>query len=105
MILPARLLTKLESSEAEESWRSLIDRNPDCYDYYRKLFALKGLSIGMISDAPVLKPAHWYEDEASDEKREDTLKLLDELASQYPKAAAPRRIALVISLGEAMKTV
>lgn len=43
----ARLLSKLDSkSSAEEGWRSLIQRNPDCYDYYRELFKIKGFSLG-----------------------------------------------------------
>ena len=42
----ARLLTKLGSNEAKSAWRTLIDHNSDCYDYYRGYLANLGLSLG-----------------------------------------------------------
>ncbi|KAG6876686.1 hypothetical protein C0993_001234 [Termitomyces sp. T159_Od127] len=46
----ARLLSKLESNEAEHAWRALIEHNPDCYDYYRGYLSNQGLSLGILTD-------------------------------------------------------
>ena len=43
---PARLLTKLKSNEAQSAWRTLIEHNSDCYDYYYGYLANLGLSLG-----------------------------------------------------------
>ncbi|KAI5121997.1 hypothetical protein M0805_001830 [Coniferiporia weirii] len=84
----ARLLSKLENSgEAEEAWRSLIQKNTECYDYYQELFKIKGILLDAVSD----------------ENRDLVLKVLDELSEHHPRAVAPKRIALTISSGDDFK--
>jgi len=44
----ARLLSKQNSPEANEAWRTLISHNPDSSDFYRGYLANEGLSAGMV---------------------------------------------------------
>lgn len=73
----ARLLSKLESDEAEHAWRVLIDHNPDSTDYYEGYIASQKI---ILHDA--------------------VLALLKDISSQIPKANAPRRLALVYASGD-----
>ncbi|KAF8999086.1 NMDA receptor-regulated protein 1-domain-containing protein [Cyathus striatus] len=41
----ARILTKLSSEEAPTAWRTLLDHNADCYDYYSGYLSSKHLSL------------------------------------------------------------
>ncbi len=75
--LPARLLSKLKSEEAEHAWRVLIDHNPDCTDYYNGYLASQNISS----------------DDAA-------LHVLTEISSQIPRANAPRRLALAYASGD-----
>ncbi|KAF8223436.1 N-terminal acetyltransferase A, auxiliary subunit [Tricholoma matsutake] len=75
----ARLLSKLESEEAEQAWRSLIEHNPDCVDYYRGYLSHRGVAIDTTS--------------------KNALSILREISSQLPRASAPRRLALTVASG------
>ncbi|KAG8813414.1 hypothetical protein FRC17_001586 [Serendipita sp. 399] len=80
-----RLLQKLERSEdANEKYKVLIARNPDCYDFYRAYFEHNGYSLGDTSSASIDK----------------LTSQLEEFSSQYPHALAPRRILLTITSGD-----
>ncbi|KAH8116094.1 NMDA receptor-regulated protein 1a [Phellopilus nigrolimitatus] len=84
----ARLLSKLDNTiEAEEAWRQLIERNSECYDYYRELLKLKGISLDAVTD----------------ENRDTILETLQELSDLHTRATAPRRIALAVSTGANFK--
>ncbi|KDQ22405.1 hypothetical protein PLEOSDRAFT_1109515 [Pleurotus ostreatus PC15] len=80
----ARLLSKLRDTDASNAWRALIDHNSDCYEYYRGYLAGKDVDL----------------DNPSDESRAQALAILQEFASQLPKAATPRRMALSFATGE-----
>ncbi|KZT00643.1 NMDA receptor-regulated protein 1a [Laetiporus sulphureus 93-53] len=80
----ARLLSKLGDSEAEHTWRALIEQNPDCHDYYRGFLLNRGIDFDAISD----------------ENREAALQCLEDFSTQLPRAAAPRRLALSIAVGD-----
>ncbi|EJD05554.1 NMDA receptor-regulated protein 1a [Fomitiporia mediterranea MF3/22] len=83
----ARLLTKLKNiSEAEETWRSLIEKNPDCYDYYREFFSNKGISLENVTD----------------ENWSAILQTLKELSDQY-RATTPLRLGLAVATGNEFK--
>ena len=44
----ARLLTKLGNvEEAELAWKSLIQQNSDCRDYYKGYLSVKGVDLGL----------------------------------------------------------
>lgn len=83
----ARLLTRLESPEAEEAWKALLERNPDCFTHYRDYFRSKGIELDTISD----------------ENRIAVLKLLDELAEIHTRSTTPRRLALTAAIGDDFK--
>ncbi|KAJ7637139.1 NMDA receptor-regulated protein 1-domain-containing protein [Roridomyces roridus] len=83
MEIRARLLAKLGSDEAEHAWRVLVEHNPDCYQYYEGYISNLGLSLD-VSDASAPK----------------TLTILEEFATQLPKATAPRRLALTLASGD-----
>ncbi|KAJ7512093.1 NMDA receptor-regulated protein 1-domain-containing protein [Mycena galericulata] len=86
MEIRARLLSKLGSDEAEHAWRVLVEHNPDCYEYYRGYVSNLGLTL-----------------DAGDENASKALSVLDEFATQMPRASAPRRLALTIASGEQFK--
>lgn len=79
----ARLLSKLRDADASNAWRALIDHNSDCYEYYRGYLASKDVDL----------------DNPSDDSRAQALAILQEFASQLPKAATPRRMALSFATG------
>ncbi|KAF5352217.1 hypothetical protein D9758_009235 [Tetrapyrgos nigripes] len=78
----ARLLSKLELSEAEHAWRVLIDHNSENHEYYKGYLSCKGLSL--------------------DEK---SLEALKDLSSQLPKASVPRRLALTLASEDDFKNL
>ncbi|KAH6909609.1 NMDA receptor-regulated protein 1a [Coprinopsis sp. MPI-PUGE-AT-0042] len=74
----ARLLTKSKPDSAKDAWISLLDRNSECYDYYRGYFAFLGIAL----DSP------------------EALPVLHEIAESQPKAVAPKRLALSVATGD-----
>jgi tetratricopeptide (TPR) repeat protein len=80
----ARLLTTSSSSNAQQAWQDLIERNPNCVDYYHGLLRCQGLDFNDITD----------------ENRSQALSILKECADQQPKASTPRRLALTLAAGE-----
>uniref|UniRef100_A0A8R1HTR1 Uncharacterized protein n=2 Tax=Caenorhabditis japonica TaxID=281687 RepID=A0A8R1HTR1_CAEJA len=77
-----KLLMDLEQpKQAEHVWRALLDRNPECLEYYSML-----LTCMAINDSPKAQ-----------------LAMLDELAEKHKKAAAPRRLALYLVEGEELR--
>ena len=44
--LPARILSKQKSPEAEEAWQALIEHNSDSYEYYRGYLKYLGIDDG-----------------------------------------------------------
>ncbi|KAL5521607.1 hypothetical protein ACEPAF_2355 [Sanghuangporus sanghuang] len=85
----ARLLSKLNSPEAEDAWRALIEKNSDCYGYYRGFFSNKGISLDL--------------DNVTDENRDAILHSLQQFSEQHSRAASPRRIALTVAIGDDFK--
>ncbi|KAL5514354.1 hypothetical protein ACEPAG_2442 [Sanghuangporus baumii] len=83
----ARLLSKLKSPEAEDAWRDLIEKNSDCYGYYRGFFNNKSISL----------------DNVTDENRDAILQALQQFSEQHSRAGSPRRIALTVSIGDDFK--
>ncbi|KAG2003328.1 NMDA receptor-regulated protein 1a [Coprinopsis cinerea AmutBmut pab1-1] len=76
----ARLLTELKSDEAKDAWTHLLERNPECYDYYRGYLNYLGLSL--------------------DGNSQETLDRLEQFIEQFPRATAPKRLALSVSTGD-----
>jgi pentatricopeptide repeat protein len=98
----ARCLQKLgRTEEAEQVWKTLIDRNPECYDYYRGLLSNHGISLG--GDGLVLRliTANRFAplDEITDENRDQALRIFREISDHLPQAVAPVRLSLTISSG------
>ncbi|KAJ7487779.1 NMDA receptor-regulated protein 1-domain-containing protein [Mycena latifolia] len=83
MEIRARLLSKLQSDEAEHAWRVLVEHNPDCYEYYRGYLSNLGLTL-----------------DATDARAPKALSILEEFSTQLPRATAPRRLALTIASGD-----
>ncbi|CAB3402235.1 unnamed protein product [Caenorhabditis bovis] len=78
----AQLLMDLDQPrQAENVWRQLIDRNPDCLEYYTKLVECTGVQ----------------DDEAA------RLELFDDIAEKHKRALAPRRLALYIVEGKQLR--
>ncbi|KAJ7755344.1 NMDA receptor-regulated protein 1-domain-containing protein [Mycena maculata] len=86
MEIRARLLSKVGSDEAEHAWRVLVEHNPDCYEYYRGYLS----NLGLVLDA-------------TDPSASKALAVLEEFATQIPRATAPRRLALTIASGDHFK--
>ncbi|KAI0064906.1 N-terminal acetyltransferase A auxiliary subunit [Artomyces pyxidatus] len=81
----ARILSKQgPTEETEQSWRALIQHNPDCPDYYKGLLASKGIDLDNITDS----------------NRAEALQILRDLSTQLPRADTPRRLALDVSIGD-----
>ncbi|PPQ74960.1 hypothetical protein CVT24_010284 [Panaeolus cyanescens] len=74
----ARLLTKLASPEAGDSWKALIDHNPDNLESYRGYLADQGVSLDDPTSALEAIPH------------------LKAFAKTYPKASVPVRLQLTI---------
>ncbi|KAG8856490.1 hypothetical protein FRB91_000771 [Serendipita sp. 411] len=85
-----RLLQKLgRTEEANEKYKTLIARNPDCYDFYRAYFGHNGLSL----------------DDSSPESINTLTSELELFANQFPHALVPRRLPLTITSGELFQTL
>ncbi|TCD68847.1 hypothetical protein EIP91_009561 [Steccherinum ochraceum] len=86
----ARLLTKLgEHDEAEQTWHALIEQNPDSYEYFRGYFSNRSIDLDNITKETRLK----------------AVESLREFSSQLPRAAAPRRLALDVAVGDEFKAL
>ncbi|CDO77958.1 hypothetical protein BN946_scf184971.g8 [Trametes cinnabarina] len=83
----ARFLSKLSSPEAQQAWQGLIEQNPDSYDYYKGFLSNCGVDLDAITD----------------ETRPQALQILENFAQQFPRAGAPRRIALTVAVGDEFK--
>lgn len=80
----ANLLMDLEQpKQAEHVWRALIERNPECLEYYKMLQICMG-----VTDS---------------ESTKAQLAMYDSLAEKYTRAAAPRRLALYLVEGEELR--
>lgn len=78
----ANLLMDLEQpKQAEHVWKSLLNRNPECLEYYDMLQTCMGIK----------------------ENTKHQLGMLDDLAEKHTKAAAPRRLALYLVEGEELR--
>jgi N-alpha-acetyltransferase 15/16, NatA auxiliary subunit len=93
---PARLLSKLESEEAEQAWRALIEHNPDCLDYYRAYLSHRGTAIGLFRNTLRIILTNLVADTTS----VNALSILREISAQLPRASAPRRLALTVAGGD-----
>ncbi|KAF8508577.1 NMDA receptor-regulated protein 1-domain-containing protein [Hysterangium stoloniferum] len=81
----ARLLTKLSRKEdAAHAWRTLIDQNPECHDYYRGFLVTQRVDLNALTD----------------ETRVTALLFFKEIIAQLPKAMAAQRLALKIAKGD-----
>lgn len=45
---PARLMSKLESEEADASWQMLIEHNSDSHDYYNAYLSYRKADMRMF---------------------------------------------------------
>jgi N-alpha-acetyltransferase 15/16, NatA auxiliary subunit len=105
VLVIARLLSQLQSEEAEHTWRALIEQNPECYDYYRGFMSNQGINLGIYQ----LKPSFLLlilivlPDSVTDDKTSQALAILHDFSSQIPRAAAPRRLSLNIATGDQFK--
>ncbi|KIL63536.1 hypothetical protein M378DRAFT_164431 [Amanita muscaria Koide BX008] len=72
----ARILQRLENDEAKNAWHNLIERNPDCYAYYRGYLSCQ-----------------------IDHDQSAALQMLQPFLSQISNARAPWRLALDIAVG------
>ncbi|KAF8550148.1 N-terminal acetyltransferase A, auxiliary subunit [Imleria badia] len=72
---------------AEQSWRELIDQNPDSQSYYKGFLANAGVDL----------------DSLTDESRTKALGILDDFSSRHPKANTHQRLALTIAEGDKFK--
>ncbi|KAI6134782.1 NMDA receptor-regulated protein 1-domain-containing protein [Pisolithus croceorrhizus] len=89
----ARILSKLKNTNkgspqaaewntrAESEWRALLDLNPECSDYYRAVLANQGIDL----------------DDLDEESRTKALELLSDFSVHFPKAYAPRQLALTVA--------
>ncbi|KAM6492442.1 NMDA receptor-regulated protein 1 domain containing protein [Amanita muscaria] len=73
----ARILQRLENDEAKNAWHNLIERNPDCYAYYRGYLSCQ-----------------------IDHDQSAALQMLQPFLSQISNARAPWRLALDIAVGK-----
>ncbi|KAF8726593.1 hypothetical protein AX14_007666 [Amanita brunnescens Koide BX004] len=79
----ARLLQSLQSEEAKDAWRALIEQNSENYAYYKGYLSSQGLSL--------------------DQPSSESLQLLRQMSSEVPRARAPLRLALNIAAGDEFK--
>ncbi|KAF5351177.1 hypothetical protein D9756_008406 [Leucocoprinus leucothites] len=84
----ARLLTKLDTPEAESAWRAVIEHNPEDYAYYKGYLSQKGLSLN-----PKAKTAP------------EALSHLQSLSSHLPRASAPKRLSLILATGPTFESL
>ncbi|KAI6007858.1 NMDA receptor-regulated protein 1-domain-containing protein [Pisolithus marmoratus] len=94
--LRARILSKLKNvnatspqaaewdARAESEWRALLDLNSECSDYYQAVLANQGIDLGGLDE----------------NSRTRALELLFEFSAHFPKAYAPRRLALTVAQGD-----
>ncbi|KAI0727501.1 NMDA receptor-regulated protein 1-domain-containing protein [Fomitopsis betulina] len=80
----ARLMSELRLPDAHETWRHLIEQNPDSYAYYKGYLSNNGIDL----------------DNLTDDTRDNALQTLQEFSSTIPRAAAPRRLALNVATGD-----
>ncbi|KAI0747030.1 NMDA receptor-regulated protein 1a [Daedaleopsis nitida] len=85
----ARILSKLGKEEAQQAWQGLIEQNSDCYDYYKGYLSSRGIDFGELKEEP----------------RSKALQYLHDFSEQFPRASAPRRLALELSLGDEFKAL
>ncbi|KAI0634817.1 NMDA receptor-regulated protein 1a [Trametes polyzona] len=83
----ARLLSKLESADAQQAWQALIEQNPDCYEYYKGYLSNQGIDLGALTE----------------ETRSKALQIYRDFSQQFARAAAPRRLALNVAVGDEFK--
>lgn len=84
--LQASILTQLgRTDEAEIAYRKLLEANPDKLGYYHDLLKLRGLEL---------------RSQLSPEQREKVLLVLDGFKESYPRALAPKRLALEVAQGD-----
>ena len=85
-------------AEAEETFKALLEQNPDCHAYYFGYLKAKGLDLS----APPINP--WLSltsDTTLDEaQRAQVEEVLIELSQRYPKSSAPRRLRLDVLQGQ-----
>ncbi|KAK4702781.1 N-alpha-acetyltransferase 15/16, NatA auxiliary subunit, partial [Phenoliferia sp. Uapishka_3] len=88
-VLRAHLLLKLGRKEpAEWAWQTLLEENPDNYNYIKAFVQSK--------DADV--------DSKTSEGRAAAVKVLDSLADKFPRSLAVRRLALDLVSGDEFRT-
>ncbi|KAI0341366.1 N-terminal acetyltransferase A, auxiliary subunit [Trametopsis cervina] len=81
----ARLLSKLgQHDDAEHTWQALLEQNPDSYEYYKGYMSNRGFELSAVTD----------------DNRGEILSILRDFSQNLPRAAAPRRLALDVALGD-----
>lgn len=82
LTLRADLLSELgRKEEAEDCYRALLEQNPDSLANYRGFLSNKGLSL-------------------DGSEADKVLKTLAAFTENYPRSAAPKRMALDVASGE-----
>lgn len=69
--------------DASQAWHSLIDQNPESYDYYRGLLSVKGIDLDALTENTRLQ----------------AIRIFTDVSSRIPRAATPRWLTLKISRG------
>lgn len=99
----ARLMSELQLLDAHETWRHLIEQNPDSYAYYRGYLANNGIDLGTVlhlsTSSTEYKHPVCLVDNITEDTRDKALQTLQEFSSTIPRAAAPRRLALNMATG------
>ncbi|KAK4688996.1 N-alpha-acetyltransferase 15/16, NatA auxiliary subunit, partial [Tremellales sp. Uapishka_1] len=95
------LITLGRREEAEDTYRALLEQNPDNLEFYRGFLRTKDLDIGKV---PTYRQASVALNDRlvgplDQESREKVLKHLSAFGESYPKSAAPRRLALDVAEG------
>ncbi|KZT39448.1 N-terminal acetyltransferase A, auxiliary subunit [Sistotremastrum suecicum HHB10207 ss-3] len=73
-----------KQDDADECWRILIDINAESYDYYTGFLKNRGIDLGNLTDETKAAATRYFQD----------------FSTQYPKATAPKRLALTYSSGD-----
>lgn len=86
-VLKAKILGKLgRFVEAEDTFKALLEQNPDCRAYYSGYLKSKGLDLASALD---------------ETQRVQVEEILVALSHTYPKSSAPRRLRLEVLQGDA----
>ena len=89
------------TQDAEDTWRALLEQNPDNLEYYRGFLRTKGYDISEFANTQLSrKVINFLAKSLSPEAISKVLSSLDAFSESYPRSTAPKRLALDIAQGE-----